>query len=250
VLPVDVIHEERDLALRPRRRIRGRTVTNQPGQLAAREQRELRTLRCELRVGGSAEAQRHSDDIAVEADRSVEIAEAQDRVAKTGRHASMFAPAAASNALSDELVAAPGHRQSNQKLVTVPHLNGRQTRLTLATLPRPQRDVEELARHRLQCCSGEPEKLRSPLGPPTQSCREPRRHRRDRARAGTWGRTSGAGLSRTTALASGSSSASSGAHHAPSSSRVAVSPAPSWMRLVPVRKHKPLSIGPRVLPVI
>lgn len=29
-----------------------------------------------------------------------------------------------------------------------------------------------------------------------------------------------------------------------------VSPAPFWMRLVPVRKHKPLSIGPRALPVI
>jgi len=58
----------------------------------------------------------------------------------------MFAPAAASNALSDELVAAPGHGQSNQKLVTVPLLNGGQSRLTLATLPRPQ---EELARHRL-----------------------------------------------------------------------------------------------------
>jgi len=56
----------------------------------------------------------------------------------------MFAPAAASNALSDELVAAPGHGQSNQKLVTVPLLNGGQSRLTLATLPRPQ---EELARH-------------------------------------------------------------------------------------------------------
>jgi len=73
----------------------------------------------------------------------------------------MFAPAAASNALSDELVAAPGHGQSNQKLVTVPLLNGGQSRLTLATLPRPQ---EELARHRLQCCSGRPEKLRSRLG--------------------------------------------------------------------------------------
>jgi hypothetical protein len=36
-----------------------------------------------------------------------EIAHEQNRVAKTGRHASMFAPAAASNALSDELVVAP-----------------------------------------------------------------------------------------------------------------------------------------------
>lgn len=27
-------------------------------------------------------------------------------------------------------------------------------------------------------------------------------------------------------------------------------PPPFWMRLVPVRKHKPLSIGPRALPVI
>lgn len=148
-------------------------MTDQPGQLAVREQRELRTLGRELRVGVSAEAQRHSDDIAVETDRSVEIADEQDRVAKTGRHASMFAPAAASNALSDELVAAPGHGQSNQKLVTVPLLNDGQSRLTLATLPRPQRDVEELARHRLQCCSGQPEKLRSPLGPLTPSCREP-----------------------------------------------------------------------------
>jgi hypothetical protein len=98
VLPVDVIHEERDLTLRPRRRIRGRMATNHPGQLATREQRELRTLGRELRVGISADAQRHSDDIAVEADRSVEIADEQDRVAKTGRHASMFAPADASTA--------------------------------------------------------------------------------------------------------------------------------------------------------
>ena len=118
MLPVDVIDEERDLTLRPRRRIRGRVVTDQPGQLAAREQRELRTLGRDS-LGVSAEAQRHSDDIAVEADRSVEIADEQDRVAKTSRHASMFAPAAASNALSDELVAAPGHTVK-PKLVTVP----------------------------------------------------------------------------------------------------------------------------------
>jgi len=83
-----------------------------------------------------------------------------------------------------------------------------------------------------------------------REARSLRRHRRDRVGAGTCRRTSGAGLSRTTASASGSNSASSGSHHAPSSSKVAVSPAPFWMRLVAVRKHKPLSIGPRALPVI
>jgi hypothetical protein len=161
----------------------------------------------------------------------------------------MFAPAAASNALSDELVAAPGHGQSNQKLVTVPLLNGGQSRLTLATLPRPQRDVEELAASTSVLLRTAGEVAITARAAHAKLSRT-RRHRRDRARARTCRRTSEAGLSRTTASASGSNSASSGSHHAPSSSKVAVSPATFWMRLVPVRKHKPLSIGPRVLPVI
>jgi hypothetical protein len=119
-LHVDVVDEERDLALRPRLRVRGRVATDQRGQLAARKHRELCPLGRELRVGVSATAQRHSNDIAIEADRSVEIAHEQNRVAKTGRHASMFAPAAASNALSDEFVVAPGLGPSNHRLGTLP----------------------------------------------------------------------------------------------------------------------------------
>jgi hypothetical protein len=225
-------------------------ATDQPGQLAAREQREPCTLGRELRVGVSAEAQRHSDDIAVEADRSVEIADEQDRVAKTGRHASMFAPADASTAplrrarrgarsrpvKPKARHSAPSERRAvaahARDTPTSPAGRGRTRPASTSVLLRTAGEVAITAR-------GAHAKLS-----------RTRRHRRDRARAGTCGRTSGAGLFRTTASASGSSSASSGSHHAPSSSRVAVSPAPFWMRLVAVRKHKPLSIGPRALPVI
>jgi hypothetical protein len=119
MLGVDVLDEERDLALRPRRRIRGRLATNQRRQLAAREERELCTLGRELRVGVGAKSQRQANDIPVEADRSVEIAHEQERVAKTGRHANMFAPQL-QDALADELVAAPGHSPSAPKRVALP----------------------------------------------------------------------------------------------------------------------------------
>jgi hypothetical protein len=107
-------------------------ATNQRRQLAAREERELCTLGRELRVGVSAKSQRQANDIAVERDRSIEIAHEQDRVAKTGRHANMFAPQL-QDALADELVAAPGHRPSAPKRVALPSETTEQPRLLLVT---------------------------------------------------------------------------------------------------------------------
>jgi hypothetical protein len=119
VLGVDVLDEERDPALRPRRRIRGCVATNQRRQLAAREERELCTFGRELRVGVGANSQRQANDIAGERDRSIEIAHEQDRVAKTGRHANMFAPQLR-DALAEELVAAPRSPPVNSKRVALP----------------------------------------------------------------------------------------------------------------------------------
>lgn len=107
-------------------------ATNQRRQLAVREERELCTLGRELRVGVSAKSQRQANDIAVEADRSVELAHEQERIAKPGRHANMFAPQL-QDALSDELVAAPGHRPSAPKRVALPSETTEQPRLLLVT---------------------------------------------------------------------------------------------------------------------
>jgi hypothetical protein len=96
-------------------------ATDQREQLAARKHRELCPLGRELRVGVSTTAQRHSNDIAIEADRSVEIAHEQNRVAKTGfgtRACSHLQPLP--NALSDELVVAPALGPSNHRLGTLP----------------------------------------------------------------------------------------------------------------------------------
>ena len=122
-------------------------------------------------------AQRHSDDIAREAHRSVEIADEQDRVAQTGRHASTST--SRFNRPAPTVVAAPSNGLNA--------CHSAPSELTLATLPRPQPDVEELAL--LQCCSGQPESDHR-LGPLTKLSRTTR-HRRDRARAAC-GRTSGA----------------------------------------------------------
>ena len=53
VLRVDVLDEERDLALRPRRRIGGRAATDQRRQLAARKQHEPHALGRELRAASA-----------------------------------------------------------------------------------------------------------------------------------------------------------------------------------------------------
>jgi hypothetical protein len=139
---------------RPRRRMRPRPAATAPDP-GARGDRSTRAARCagrartlhgrELRLGVSAKSQRYSNDLAVKADRSVEIAHEQNRVAKTGRHGGMFAPAAASRRPRGRDVAAPGHGPTNQKLVALPFGTTRQSRPTLATLVLPQRDAEELA---------------------------------------------------------------------------------------------------------